>query len=345
MRIIILGGGFCGSLIVKNLDRKRNVEVILIDKKEYFEYSPSIWKLLLKPEKHKKYIASYSRFLKNVHMIKTSMLHVTPEFIETEKEKIMFDYLVISTGIEYPISLENQKNIFIIKDGGEVVIDSKKISNANTILIIGGGLIGTEIAGELVTASPKKNIILVHSHDRLLERNREMVSSYATKFLMDRGVRIILGESVIDHQNGTFSTNKKRIIKADVGIWCAGISSNPWFMSGFNSSIFTKKNALKVNNFLQLEGYPNIFVGGDITSIDEEKTAINAMRHGALILSNILRSIQRKRLLIYRSRKAPMIISLGRHNAILSYWLFMIPGPIPSVIKYLLEKIDMKRLK
>ncbi len=345
MRIIILGGGFCGSLIAKKLDKKRNVEVILIDKKDYFEYSPSIWKLLLKPADHGKYIIPFTRFLKHTHMIKTSTLHVTPDFIETENEKLTFDYLIISTGIDYPIFLENKKNIFVVKEGIEVIRNSDEIAAAKTILIIGGGLIGTEIAGELIAASPKKNIILIHSHHRLLERNRKIVSSYATKFLKDHGVKIIINEEVIDHKNGTFITNKKRTIVADVGIWCAGIVSNPWFMKGFDSSIFTKNNALKVNQFLQLVGYPKIFVGGDINNIKEEKTAVNAMRHGTLILSNIHRSIKTKRLLIYRSRQEPMIINLGRYNAILTYWLLIIPGLIPVVIKYLLEKIEMKKLK
>jgi len=344
MRIIILGGGFCGSLIAKELDKQKDIEVVLIDKKEYFEYSPSLWKLLLNPGNHKKYLVPFTRFLRRTRLITTTVLQVTPKFVETETEKLAYDYLVISTGIEYPIFLENTKNVITVKSGVEVVQNSDTITNAKTILIIGGGLIGTEIAGEFATKSPEKHIIIVHSHNRLLERNRKIVSRYAKKFLEEKGIKIILHEKIILNQNGTFITNTKRTIVADMGIWCAGIKSNPWFMKKFPSSIFTGNNALKVNQFLQLDGYPNIFVGGDITSVQEEKTAANAKRHGNIILVNLLRSIKRKKLTVYKPCKKPMIISLGRGDAVLTYGVFMFPGFIPAVIKLIIEKINIKGL-
>ncbi len=344
MRIVILGGGFCSSLLAKKLEKQKNIEVVLIDKKGYFEYSPSLWKLFLKPEDYKKYIVQFTKFLRHTRLITTPLLQVTPKFVETEKEKITYDYLVISTGIEYPIFLNNTKNVITVKSGAELVQNHEKITNAKTILIIGGGLIGTEIAGELRIKSAEKHIILVHSHDRLLERNTKRVSYYTKKFLEEHGVRIVLGEKVVDHDNGFFVTDMKRTIEADIGIWCAGVKSNPWFMKDFSSSIFTEDNALKVNQYLQLEGYPNIFAGGDITSVPEEKTALNAERQGNIIYVNLLRLMKGKKLSVYLLRKEPMIISLGRGNAILTYWVFMFPGFIPAMIKFIVEKIGIRRL-
>ena len=344
MRIIILGGGFCGSLIAKNLDTKKNIEVVLIDKKEYFEYSPSLWKLLINKENYKKYTVPFTQFLRHTRLITTSTLRVTPHFVETEAEKLTYDYLVISTGIEYPIYLENTTNVITVKSGVDVVKNNEKITEAKTIVVIGGGLIGTEVAAELVTKYPEKHILLVHPHNRLLERNKMNVSNFARRFLESHGISLLMGEKVIDHQNNTFITNAKRTIPADIGIWCAGIKSNPWFMKEFPSSVFTKNNALKVNHFLQLEGYTNIFVGGDITNIMEEKTALNAERHGSLISTNLLRSIKKRRLLVYKSRILPMIVDLGSTNAMLTYRLFFIPGVIPAVLKLIVEKILIKRL-
>lgn len=344
MRIIILGGGFCGSRIAKRLQKQKNIEVVLIDRKPYFEYSPSLWKLLLNPTDHTKYSVPFSKFLKNTRLITTSMLQVTPTFIQTDTETLSFDYLVICTGIDYPIFLKNTHNVLTIKSGVEIVRNSKHIAEAKSILIVGGGLIGTEIAAELATKSPGKSITLVHSHDRLLERNHKNVSRYAKKFLQDHGINIIFQEKVIDHQNDTFLTNTNRTIVAEVALWCAGVQPNPLFMKEFPSSVFTGNSALHVNRFLQLQGYPNIFAGGDITSLQEEKTAANAKRHGTIILENLLKSMQGKTLSVYRQRKIPMIIDLGRRNAILVYSRFMVPGVIPAIIKQIIEKLEIKRL-
>ena len=57
----------------------------------------------------------YNLFLNRTRIIIDSTYRVTPECIETEKEKLPYDYLVISTGIDYPINLKNTKNVFVIK--------------------------------------------------------------------------------------------------------------------------------------------------------------------------------------------------------------------------------------
>ncbi len=344
MKVIILGGGFCGAYVAKKLDNKKNLDVTLIDKKDYFEYSPSLWKLLSNPSYHKRIIVPFTQFLKHTRIITDPLIQVTPDYVEIKKEKILFDYLVVATGIDYTIFPKNTKNVFVVKSGEEVTEKSSRVQAAKTILIIGGGLIGTEVAGDLARQFPEKQLILIHSHNRLLERNTKGTSQYAKKYLEEHRVQIIFNEKVIDYQRGYFITDTQRKIKADIGIWCAGIRYNPWFMNTFPPSVLTGHNALKVNQFLQLEGYPHIFVGGDISSTPEEKTAACADRHGHLISENVLRLNQRRSLLTYKPHREPMIISLGHWNGILTYPPFLFLGFIPAIIKLLVEKIGIKRL-
>jgi NADH dehydrogenase FAD-containing subunit len=345
MKLVIVGGGFCGALIARILDKRKEIETTLVDKKTYFEYTPSIHKVVFDPCYRQKITVPYSYFLKYTRIVKSNFLEVTPEFVETEKERIYFDYLVISTGIEYPIFLENKKNVFALKSGIEAVKMSGSILEAECVLIIGGGLIGTEIAGELGTKTESKRLIIVHPHNRLIERNPEKASNYAQNFLEKRGVQIFFGEKVIDRKDGVFLTNKGRIIEADVGIWCAGIRCNPFFMKGFPESVFTDKNALKVNKYLQLKGYSNIFVGGDINSIPEEKTAQNAEQHAHLIIKNLERLIKNRPLIAYKPRNGPLLISLGDLTGILTFRRFSITGLFPVILKKLVEWWVLKQYK
>ena len=345
MRIVILGGGFCGALIAKKLDSSRKLEITLIDKKNYFEYTPSIHKVVSCPSYLDKITVPYSHFLKNVRVIIDNVVHVTPTCVETEKKKIGFDYLVVSTGIDYPIMLENDENVFVLKNGNEAADMSTKMSKADSIIIIGGGLIGVEIAGELITKTKNKKINIVHSHKRLLERNPVKASSYAQKCLEKHGINIIFNEKVIRHEDQSFLTDKKRCVEAEAGIWCAGVHFKPWFMNGFNDSIFTDKKSLKVNQYLQLKGYNHIFVGGDINNIREEKTAQNAERHASLIVKNIKRLLDKKTLIAYQQRKIPLVISLGDHDGIMTFSRFVITGFLPSIVKRLIEWWVLGRLK
>ena len=345
MRIVILGGGFCGAIIAKKLDTCRKLEITLIDQKNYFEYTPSIHKVVSCPSYLDKITVPYSHFLKNVRVIIDNIVHVTPTFVKTEKKKIDFDYLVVSTGIDYPIMLENKENVFVLKNGNEAAEMSTKLLKANSIIIIGGGLIGIEIAGELITKTKNKKINIVHSHNRLLERNPVKASSHAQKFLEKHGINIIFNEKVIRHEDQSFLTDKKRCIEAEVGIWCAGIHFNPWFMKGFNDSILTDKKALKVNQYLQLTGYNHIFVGGDINNIREEKTAQNAERHAHVIVKNIKRLLKKQSLIKYHRMNNPLVISLGNRDGIMIVSQFVFKGTLPSKLKRLIEWWIVERIK
>ena len=78
---------------------------------------------------------------------------------------------------------------------------------------------------------------------------------YAKKYLEDHGVQLIFREKVVDHKSGIFITNNKRRIKADLGIWCAGITLNPWYHEKLSiQSVFTEQNALKVNQLFTAGG-------------------------------------------------------------------------------------------
>ncbi len=202
-------------------------------------------------------------------------------------------------------------------------------------------MIGTEIAGELVTKTKDKEITIVHSYDRLIERNPKRASYYASRFLTKRGAKIIFNERVVEHKNNQFITNKGRIIEADAGLWCAGIKANPYFMSGFRNAT-NKNNFLKVNNYLQLKGSKNIFVGGDINDIPEEKTAQNAVRHAHLIANNIIALIDKKELKKHKPRSGPLVISLGDWKGIITFKDFSFCGFIPGIMKWIIEWWNLK---
>jgi NADH dehydrogenase FAD-containing subunit len=344
MRVVVVGGGFCGSIVAKKLEKQTDLQVFLIDEKKYYEYTPSLGKILFDPSYHQKIIIPFSSFLKHTHIVTDYLVRVTPGRIETRNESFPFDYLVLCTGIEYPIYLQNKHQVTTLKSGVDLVKINNIVQDASHIIIIGGGVIGTELAGEFATRTPKKQVTLVHPHPRLLERNTPAVSAYAQKFLKEHGINIIIGERVVEHTNSTFITDKKREIEADIGFWCAGIRYNPFFMKEFKKSIFSPQHSLLVNQYLQLKGYPTIFIGGDLTNIAEEKTAAHANSHASIITSNIHRMIHNKPLISYHSRREPMIISLGCWDGIITLPPFIMVGFTPGIIKQLIEKIALRRL-
>ncbi len=345
MKLIILGGGFCGAIVAKKLDKHRDVDVILINKKSYYEYTPSIHKLISNSEYLDKITIPFEKIVKQGRIIVDQLTNLTDQYVETKNEKIPYDYLVISTGVDYPIFLDNQENVFTLKSSTSAMQINQKIVNAKNILIIGGGLIGTEIAGELVTKMKDKHVTIIHSKDRLIERNPAQASCYAQKFLEKKGAKIIFNEKIVRHEDRIFISNKDSKIEADIAIWCAGIRWSPDYLNGFDPQTFANKGALKVKEHLQLHGFENIFAGGDVCSVSEEKTAQNARIHGSFIVKNLHKLMTDKRKISYKPKKRIMVISLGDWSGILIYGKIVITGIVPGILKYVVQWLAMRRYK
>jgi NADH dehydrogenase FAD-containing subunit len=73
---------------------------------------------------------------------------------------------------------------------------SNDIQNAKSVAVIGGGLVGVEIASEIICKYPQKEVIIVHAHQELVPRLPEKAQAFAEKFLKDRKVQIFKGERV-----------------------------------------------------------------------------------------------------------------------------------------------------
>ncbi|MBU0496683.1 MAG: FAD-dependent oxidoreductase [Candidatus Thermoplasmatota archaeon] len=341
MRIIILGGGFCGSTLATYLDRHHNLETILIDKKPYFEYTPSLPKLLHPNNKNTRYIRKYSDFLPHITIKTEEILAITPHYIKTTNHSYNYNYLIICPGSTYQQPFPEEPNIFTIKHGSSIQQIVKEINHCKHLIIIGGGIVGVEVAAELAITYHDKQITLVHPHSKLLERTPPFASRYAQHFLTKHGITILFNEKIQSINNNSCITQKGLRIPMDLGIWCAGVSPPTLTMKNFSSQIITDKHTLVVNEYFQLKEYPNIFVGGDITNIAEEKTALNAERHARYLYHNIIQQIDNKPLKKYHTIPTVLVISLGPKNGIIALPRFVFPGLIPAVTKWVIEKITL----
>ncbi len=342
MKVLIVGGGFCGAPVAKKLEKIKEIKTVLIDDKNFFEYKPALPNLLVNKKLDKEIKLKYTSFLKNTELLCEKVEHIYPDKIKTEKNSYSYDYLVICRGISYPIFLENKNNVFTINNLNQTLLALDKLTKSDHILIVGGGLIGVEVASEIITKLSGKKVTIVHSKNHLIERNTKHASKIAEAFLRKNNVNIIFEEKIIENKDNIFITDNGRKIKADMAIWSAGTKCDSSFMEKFDRNIFSSKGCLKVDKYLRLKGYENIFVGGDITDIFEEKTAQNSERHAKLIVKNIKNIIDDKPLKTYHNFSGPLFISLGKNKGIFIFRNFCFSGYMPLFIKKLIQWYFLK---
>ena len=336
-KIIIIGGGFAGTCCARNLEKY--FEVTLIDTKDYFEFTPSVLRTLVEPEHALKIEVCHQQYLHKSTVLREEVISITDKIVKTKSQNLPFDYLIIATGSRYNSPIK-EKNMIIAGRGEELRKYSQKLQEANTILIIGGGLVGVELAAEIVTAYPDKKIKMVHAHAELIERNLGKARKYAQQFLEKKGVKFIFNERVINHKKGVYKMDKKTSISCDLTFLCTGIVPNYEALQNF---ALTGKKYIQVNDYLQVPGHSHIFAAGDITSIAEEKTAQNAEKQAAVVVKNIIHLEQGGALEEYLRAPRVMVISLGKWDGVLVYKNFVLTGIVPGMLKRVIEWKTMRK--
>ncbi len=335
--VVIIGGGFAGSLAAKELER--NFEVTLIDTKDYFEFTPGVLKVIVNPGLVNKIQVLHSKYLRRARIVVGEVKEIREEYAEVNGEKIAFDYLIVGSGSRYEFPFKEQK-VVIASRAEHLAKSYDLLCEAKKISIVGGGLVGVELAGEILDRFKDKELTIIHAGEKLMDRNSEKAISYVSNYLEKRGVKIIYGEKVKKIGKDYCLTEKGRKIRRDLVFICTGIKPNYEFLKEFDN-VLNEKNQIKVNEFLQVNGFENIFAAGDITALNEEKTAQNAQRQAKIVAKNIHALESRKELKEFVSKRTPMVISLGRWRGIYDDGKIVITGIIPAFMKWAIMKKEM----
>ncbi len=340
-RVVIIGGGFAGSVCAKKL--MHDFEVTLIDTKDYFEFTPSILRTIIKPQLITKIRKPHRKYLPDTQIIIGNVTEVGNDTVQVNNAARGFDYLIIASGAVYGAILSG--NGIRPSGGSELMAHAEKLQQAQNVLIVGGGLVGVELAGEITEFYPAKKVTLVHSGNMILERNHPTTRAVAMKFLQRRGVIIEVNCAITACTDGKFTANSGKMYRPDISFICTGITPNTAFLQKHYAAVLAKNKSVAVNEYLAVKGYSHLFALGDANAIPEEKTAQSAEKQAELVCENLRRLQKNKELKTYAPKKRPMIISLGKYHAIFEYKDVVWFGKLPALLKYGVEVKTMLKHK
>lgn len=303
-RIVIIGGGFAGIALAKELKNKK-VQVVLLDKHNYNTFQPLLYQVATGGLEAgsiafpiRKVIQEYDDFyfrLTNVQEIDTQNKKIIAEIGE-----LSYDYLVMATGSttnffgneEIKRNSMEMKTIpqslnirSLVLENFEQAVFTKDVEEQNCLInfvLVGGGPTGVELAGALAEMKKailqkdypdlditKMQINLIQSGDRILNTMSEKSSVAAEKFLLKMGVKIWKNVRVTHYDGRTISTNSDLSFDTATGIWTAGVQGA--LVSGLDASALVEKaERIRVNSYNQVKGYDTIFAIGDIASMETE---------------------------------------------------------------------------
>ncbi|KAI8084038.1 uncharacterized protein B0P05DRAFT_535957 [Gilbertella persicaria] len=311
VRVTIIGGGFTGFTVASILDQMPRFYVTLIDTKDSFEYTPGIVKKIVNPEQTSSLRVRHDAYVKNGRVIigYAEDLSNQGKSISVNGEVINFDYLVVATGSAYSSQLKSTDTSSLYRMSG-LEESYLELLKARRVLIIGGGLVGCELASEISQhhfpgAFPKKQITLVDSHSNVVNRSDTRQQNMALKYLQDFGVEVVCNERILDfdssNDNAYLGSSGRVYTGYDKVFIATGTrpNNNLFTSSTSDNSLDNCIDAwgrIKVKPTLQIDHYKydHIFAGGDVTNVVEEKTGYAATISGVCIARNICRLVKGK---------------------------------------------------
>ncbi|KAI3458793.1 hypothetical protein Pfo_015456 [Paulownia fortunei] len=331
-RVAVVGGGVGGSLIAKTL--QDHADVFLIDSKEYFEIPWANLRSMVEPSFAERSVINHLDYLHNAHVIASTATNITQnEVLTGQGHLIAYDYLVIATGHVDTSAYTKAEKL------SHYQAEQEKIKSANSILIVGGGPTGVELAAEIVVDSPDKKVTLVHRGSRLLEFIGEKAGRKALDWLNSKKVEVILGQSVKLNSvsDGAYETSGGETIIADCHFLCTGkpIGSS-WLRETLLKDSLDIHGRLMVDTKLRVKGHNNIFAIGDITDIPEIKQGYLAQAHALVAAKNLkllIRGQSESKLSTYKPASPMALVSLGRREGLAQILCLTLAGRIPGMIK------------
>lgn len=355
-RVVIIGGGFAGVSLAKKLSKKE-VQVVLLDKNNYHTFQPLLYQVStggLEPDSIayplRKVLIGYDNFffrLAEVQEIKKESKHLV-----TSIGELSYDYLVVATGSKtnYFGNKELEQNAMSMKtipqslnlrslilenfEQALLTDDYHERDALMNFVIVGGGPTGVELAGAL--AEIKKGILpkdypdldtrraqinIVQGGDRLLNAMSEIASKKAEDFLEKLGVQVWKNVRVIGYDGKTVKTKTDLTFETATLVWAAGVKGAN--IKGLDSEDLLSGSRLKVNQFNQLNDYPEIFAIGDIACMADEDNphghpmmAQPAIQQGKNLGDNLIKLLEGKPLRPFEYLDKGSMATVGRNKAV-----------------------------
>ncbi|CAN4119148.1 unnamed protein product [Withania somnifera] len=337
-RVVVIGGGVAGSLIAKSL--QFDADLTLIDPKDYFEIPWASLRAMVEPLFAERSLIHHKDYLVNGRLLVSQVTNIThKEVLTADGHQVIYDYLVVATGHYDPLPVNRTERL------EEYQTENEKIKAADSVLIVGGGPTGVELAAEIAVDFPQKKVTLVHDGSRLLEFIGPKASDKTLEWLKSKNVEVKLMQSVdmsnnmnTSRGNGTYFTSSGETIKADCHFICTGKPpGSAWLRETYLKDRIDNFGRLTVDENLRVKGHRNIFAVGDITDIKELKQGYSAQKHSLVAAKNLkllMSGGNESKLATYEPLSRPkIIVSLGRQDAVAQFSFTTIIGLVPGMMK------------
>jgi NADH dehydrogenase len=264
-RVVVVGGGF-GGVAVTNALRSKDVQVTLVDRRNFHLFQPLLYQVAtgqLSPANIAMPLRSIFRRRGNVDCVMGEVVAVDPvkQRVLLADGELPYDSLVLAAGARHHYfgndrfeafapglkgleeATDIRRRILSSFEAAERLSDHREITQRLTFVVVGGGPTGVELAGaigELAHSTLRRDfhhfntasarVLLVEHNHHVLRMFPEELSVKAAQALERLGVTVRTGTLVADvtADHVTLrSGDDEEIVETQNVFWAAGVQASP----------------------------------------------------------------------------------------------------------------------
>ncbi len=361
-KVVIIGGGFGGLWAARTL-ANHAVDVVVIDRNNYHTFLALLYQVAsaeLTAEDIAYPVRSIFSRIPNIDFVlaHARRIDLQNRQIETDGETISYDYLILANGsvtstfdvpgveehayflktLEEAVALKN--HIICCFEAAAREPDAERRKSLLTFVIAGGGATGVEYAGALTELIhgplirdypgidfSEVRIILLEAAGELVSSMPSNIRDYTAGQLRRMGVDVRLSAAVAEVSIDKVVLKNLKIIEASTVIWTAGVKGEG--LAAASDIPVTRDGRVAVNETLRIKDQPNIYVIGDLASINEGQRILPmvaqvAIQSGVASAQNILKQIAglAPQPFIYKDRGSMITIGRKAAGVAIGSWTF-----------------------
>ncbi len=350
--VVVVGAGFGGISATDELS-KEGFRVTLLDRFPYNTFQPLLYQVAtggLNPGDVTYALRFFAARHEGVRFRAAEVVgidHDRHEVICDDGIRVGFDYLIIGNGIttnhfgipgaaEYTMSMYTRAEALKVRDtifgSLEIIAGKAETDSAGfTVVIVGGGPTGVEMAGQLAelktetipSVYPELNparvhVVLVEMTEHLLTPFDDSLRQYALHELIKRGVDVRLKTAITEIEADRVDFKDGSSMPVDLVIWAAGVSGDP-LIRDWGLPI-GRAGRIEVNGDTRVIGEERIFAIGDGSVIVDKplpQLAQPALQMGKFAARQIARLHRGLNTETFKYHDKGTMATIGRGDAVL----------------------------
>jgi NADH dehydrogenase FAD-containing subunit len=281
-RIIIVGGGYAGSMLARALDRA--AEVVLIEPREAFVHNVAAIRAMVDPSLIDRMILPYDRLLVRGSVVRGRVTAIADGGVSLGDGRIIDgDVVVLATGSTYAPPFKPASDD-MASFRAALLAAHEELRAARRVAIVGAGAVGTEFAGEIAAGMPGKVVTLISATHQLFPGFPAKLGTRLAHDLLTLGIDLRLGVTAARFDAahppvaGPLELSTGTAVEADLIIPAVGSTPAGDLARSIADARFDRSGRVVVDRWLRAAGRRNLFALGDVSATGDLMTIVAITR-------------------------------------------------------------------